>query len=123
MKKAISLFLIVAMCFSVYACGTEAKLSGKYYSEDITGVYYEFDGKSSARLVIEKGGEGNDMAVSYVYVINDEDVSEMVDQEGAIHKTYVVHISDKSSDAVHKLIFDSKDNIIWDEEIGIFSKK
>ena len=57
MKKAISLFLIVAMCFSVYACGTEAKLSGKYYSEDITGVYYEFDFTDKSEAKIKSTGE------------------------------------------------------------------
>lgn len=111
----LSMFLIMNMC----ACGASGEPSGKYYSEEFgKEVYYDFVDDSTCHLVIES----QSMQVKYKYVINEEDVGEVVDDEGTTHTTYVVHITDVSSNASHKLVYDSTEDIIYDLDFGLFSK-
>ena len=120
MKKIMACLLIMVMAVALCACGGSSKeLSGKYYSEEFgKEVYYKFDGESTCHLCIES----QNMQVKYKYVINKEDVAELVDDEGTTHKTYVVHITDTSSSASHKLVYDSTNDTIYDLELGLFSK-
>ena len=86
MKKLVALLLVVVSLLSLCACSGSAKLRGKYYSDDIDGVYYEFDGDDTCYLTIPGTGK-----VEYRYVVND-------DEENG---TYVIHISDISSSSSH----------------------
>ena len=108
MKRLIALLLIAACIFGLCACGRSPKLKGKYYSDTIDGVYYEFDGKNTCYLVINSSSKAE-----YRYTVNKD----------AENGTYVVHISDVNSSASHKLIYDSNKNSVYDFEIGNFSKK
>lgn len=116
-RKVAVLLLIIIAVLSMSACGSEKTLSGKYYKENTDDIYIEFDKNSLARLTIEGVG-----TAVYTYAINPE-FSEMVDDEGAVHKTYIVHLSDTNSEAVRKMVYDSKLNVIWEEELGLYRKK
>jgi len=113
MRKIISLLLALTILFMLCACGSSSStLSGKYYWEDASGVYYEFDGNDNCYLVNEGVGK-----VSYLYVYNEDETYEGLDG------IYVVHISDVNSNCTHKLVYDSNENTVWDPDLGIFSKK
>ena len=120
LKKALPLFLALVMVicaiFTITSCSSSPKLSGKYYHETLDNVYFEFDGKNNCKLVTSFN------EAHYVYTINDE-VHEIEDDQGKIHKTYTVHISDTNSSSVQKLVYDSYTNTILDLELGTFSKK
>jgi len=108
MKRIIALLLVAVCIFGLCACSGFAKLDGKYYSDDIDGVYYEFDGDDTCYLTVPGAGK-----VEYRYVVNE-------DEENG---TYVIHISDTNSSSGHKLIYDSNQDSVYDFEIGNFSKK
>lgn len=117
-KRIVLLFLSMCLVISMCACGKSKAPSGKYYSEEFQGVYYEFDGESTCYLVIES----NNTRVQYMYAVNEEDVGEIVDDNGQVHKTFIVHLSDTKSISAVKLVYDSYDDAIWDSDIGMFTK-
>jgi len=108
MKRLVALLLAVACILGLCACSGAEKLKGKYYSDDIDGVYYEFDGDDTCYLVIPGAGKAECR-----YVVNE-------DEENGI---YVVHISDTNSSSSIKLIYDSNQDSVYDSEFGNFSKK
>lgn len=112
------LLLIMFLLIGMRSCGRSSEPSGKYYSEELDGIYYEFDGKSTCYLYVENGSK----RVRYKYVVNKEDVDEVMDKDGDIHKTYVVHITDVNSSGSHRLVFDSHDNAVFDPDFGLFIK-
>lgn len=110
MKRFTSLLLALMICLSLCACGTSNSPSGKYYWESANDTYYEFKDSSNCYLVSSSIGR-----VTYKYVVNED--SELLEN------TFVIHISDVSSNSSHKLVFDKNNDTIWDPEFGLFSKK
>ena len=110
MKKFVSMLLVIVMLVSLCACG-KPKLSGKYYWESSSDIYYEFDGKNNGLLY----GEGIGY-VNYVYTVSNETY------EG-LDGIYIVHLSDTNSSAGHKVVWDSNVDSIWDPDVGSFYKK
>lgn len=115
MKKILALMLVVVLSFSLCACGESkpdssgSKPSGKYYNEKITDVYYEFfDGESICYLIAPP----LNMSCKYAY---------FTDEEKAIENCYTVTISD--GEAVHYLLYDAINDVIFDEDFGYFTKK
>ena len=112
------LLLIMLLLIGIRSCGRSSEPSGKYYSEEIEGVCYEFVGNSTCYLYNEYGNK----RLRYKYVVNKEDVDKVMDKDGDIHKTYVVHITDVDSGDSFRLVFDSHDNAVFDPGLGLFIK-
>ena len=59
-------------------------------------------------------GDGH---AKYKYVANKEDVREHLNNDGNIHKAYVIYISDINSNASRRLLFDTYDDVIFETNL------
>ena len=118
MKKISCVMLAFILCFSMTGCGNS--ISGKYYSEEISGVYYEFTDKDTCYLKITV--DGTDKQCEYDYVIGEKE--SIVNKEtGEVERTIcLITLYDVLSEDIEELIYCFDDKSIFHSDYGLFYK-